>query len=307
MKADKVQIGDITIDLKNGLTNDQVAELRKRYGSNLLTPPPRTPWWKQLLEKFKDPTIIILIGSAVISLAMTAIEKYALGNTDVQFTESIGIFLAVFLAIAVGYFSERKSEGEFDALNKVKDDIPVKVLRNGQITTTHIGDVVTGDLIVLDMGDKVPADGLLMESMGLLIDQSLLTGESAPVRKTPAVPTSSVGAFKVDAESFEKTDESNCVYRGTMVNDGHGVLLAVKVGDSTQMGKIAANLADDESKAVTESGMTMFSRLLQFENAFSPIFVTELPIFTFARFPQYENASSPMLLTESGIVKSVSP
>ena len=252
MKADKVQIGDITIDLKNGLTNDQVAELRKRYGSNLLTPPPRTPWWKQLLEKFKDPTIIILLASAVISLSMTAIEKYALGNQDVQFTESIGIFLAVFLAIAVGYFSERKSEGEFDALNKVKEDIPVKVLRNGQITTTHIGDVVTGDLIVLDMGDKVPADGLLLESMGLLIDQSLLTGESAPVRKSPiAIPVSGDGAFAVDAESFEKADESNCVYRGTMVNDGHGVLLAVKVGDSTQMGKIAANLADDESKAVT--------------------------------------------------------
>ena len=251
MKADKVQIGDITIDLKNGLTNDQVAELRKRYGSNLLTPPPRTPWWKQLLEKFKDPTIIILLASAVISLSMTAIEKYALGNQDVQFTESIGIFLAVFLAIAVGYFSERKSEGEFDALNKVKEDIPVKVLRNGQITTTHIGDVVTGDLIVLDMGDKVPADGILLDCMGLLIDQSLLTGESAPVRKTPAVPKSPDGAFVVDAETFEKADENNCVYRGTMVNDGHGVLLAVKVGDSTQMGKIAANLADDESKSVT--------------------------------------------------------
>lgn len=251
MLAEKVQLGDITINLQTGLTSDQVVELRKRYGSNLLTPPPRTPWWKQLLDKFKDPTIIILLASAVISLAMTAIERYALGNTDVQFTESIGIFLAVFLAIAVGYFSERKSEGEFDALNKVKEDIPVKVLRNGQITTTHIGDVVTGDLIVLDMGDKVPADGLLLESMGLLIDQSLLTGESAPVRKTPVIPKSGDGALAVDAESFEKADESFCVYRGTMVNDGHGVLLAVKVGDSTQMGKIAANLADDESKSVT--------------------------------------------------------
>lgn len=252
MIADKIQLGDITISTQIGLTTEQVAELRKRYGSNLLTPPPRTPWWKQLLEKFKDPTIIILLASAVISLLMTAIEKYALHIPDVQFTESIGIFLAVFLAITVGYFSERKSEGEFDALNKVKDDIPVKVLRNGQITTTHIGDVVTGDLIVLEMGDKVPADGLLLESMGLLIDQSLLTGESAPVRKTPiAIPCSGDAAFVVDVESFEKADESNCVYRGTMVNDGHGVLLAVKVGDSTQMGKIAANLADDESKAVT--------------------------------------------------------
>ena len=251
MIAEKIQHGDITIDLKTGLTTDQVVELRKRYGSNLLTPPPRTPWWKQLLEKFKDPTIIILLASAVISLAMTAIEKYALGNPDVHFTESIGIFLAVLLAITVGYFSERKSEGEFDALNKVKDDIPVKVLRNGQITTTNIGAVVAGDLIVLDMGDKVPADGLLLDSMGLLIDQSLLTGESAPVRKSPAIPKSDEGAFAVDADSFEKADENHCLYRGTMVNDGHGLLLAVKVGDSTQMGKIAANLADDESKSVT--------------------------------------------------------
>ena len=252
MIVDKIQLGDISIDLKTGLTDEQVAQQRKRFGSNLLTPPRRTPWWKQLLEKFKDPTIIILLASAVISLLMTAIEKYALGNSDVQFTESIGIFLAVFLAITVGYFSERKSEGEFDALNKVKDDIPVKVLRNGQITTTHIGSIVAGDLIVLDMGDKVPADGILLDSMGVLIDQSLLTGESAPVRKSSAaLPKSSDGAPAVDADSFEKADENNCLYRGTMVNDGHGMMLAVKVGDSTQMGNIAANLADDESKSVT--------------------------------------------------------
>ncbi len=252
MKTEKIQLGEITIDFKTGLTNEQIVQQRKRYGSNLLTPPPRTPWWKQLLEKFKDPTIIILLASAFISLLMTAIEKYVLGNADVQFTESIGIFLAVFLAITVGYFSERKSEGEFDALNKVKDDIPVKVLRNGQITTTHIGDVVAGDLIVLDMGDKVPADGIMLDSMGLLIDQSLLTGESAPVRKSSAAfQVSSDGAAVVDVDSFTMSSDSSCVYRGTMVNDGHGLMLAVKVGDSTQMGKIAANLADDESKAVT--------------------------------------------------------
>ena len=252
MIADKIQLGEISIDLKTGLTDEQVAQQRKRFGSNLLTPPRRTPWWKQLLEKFKDPTIIILLASAFISLLMTAIEKYILGNADVHYTESIGIFLAVILAITVGYFSERKSEGEFDALNKVKDDIPVKVLRNGQITTTNIGSIVAGDLIVLDMGDKVPADGILLDSMGVLIDQSLLTGESAPVRKLPAViQKSNDGTVAVDLNSFEKTDESFCLYRGTMVNDGHGIMLAVKVGDSTQMGKIAANLADDESKAVT--------------------------------------------------------
>ncbi len=239
-----VSLHNETIDLSKGLTVEQVKRLRSQFGVNLLSPPPRTPWWRQLLDKFKDPTIIILLASAIISVTMTAIEIHALGNAEVSYTESIGIFLAVFLAIAVGYFSERKSEGEFEALNKVKDDIPVKVLRDGQITEIPIGDVVVGDIVRLDLGDKIPADGLVLESMGLLVDQSLLTGESAPVEKT-AVSLSG----KLD-ESAAFPDAGR-VSRGTMVNDGHGYMFVLKVGDATEMGKIAANLVDDETKAVT--------------------------------------------------------
>lgn len=240
----KVSFKNETIDLTAGLTADQVERLRSQFGKNLLSPPPRTPWWRQLLEKFQDPTIIILLASAIISVTMTAIEIHALGNAEVSYTESIGIFLAVFLAIAVGYLSERKSEGEFEALNKVKDDIPVKVMRDGQITEISIGDVVVGDIVRLDLGDKISADGLILESMGLLVDQSLLTGESAPVEKS---------AFSLPDKLDDSTvvPDSSKVFRGTMVNDGHGYLLVEKVGDSTEMGKIAANLIDDETKAVT--------------------------------------------------------
>ena len=251
MLYNKIQYGNLTVDTQTGLTDNNVVSQRKQFGSNLLSPPKRTAWWVELLRKFEDPTIIILLASAIISLTMTAIEKYALNNPDVHFTETIGIFVAVFLAIAVGYFSERKSEGEFEALNKVKDDIPVKVLRNGQITTTHIGSVVAGDLIILDMGDKVPADGILLDSPGILIDQSLLTGESAPVRKTSVNRSTAESTLVLDDNSLDNEDESCRLFRGTMVNDGHGVMIAIKVGDSTQMGKIAANLVDDETKSVT--------------------------------------------------------
>ncbi len=245
MSEKDIQFENAAISPLHGLSDSQISDFRARFGNNLLSPPKRTPWWEQLLEKFKDPTIIILLASAVISLTMTAIEKYALNNPEVHFTESIGIFLAVFLAIAVGYLSERKSEGEFEALNKVKDDIPVKVIRNGQVTTIPIGEVVAGDCIRLDLGDKVPADGILLDGMGLLIDQSLLTGESAPVNKTETTEQA------VFVDSLSKIDENSKLFRGTMVNDGHGVMLAIKVGDSTEMGQIAANLADDESKSVT--------------------------------------------------------
>lgn len=241
----QIQFENIEISPESGLNEEQVRLQRSQFGSNLLSPPPRTPWWRQLLDKLKDPTIIILLASAVISLTMTAIEKYALSNPEVHFTESIGIFLAVFLAIAVGYLSERKSEGEFEALNKVKDDIPVKAIRNGQITTIPIGEVVAGDCIRLDLGDKVPADGVMLDGMGLLIDESLLTGESVPVKKTPAADK----AFT--AESPKQVNESSRLYRSTMVNDGHGILLATQVGDSTQVGQIAAHLIEDESKSVT--------------------------------------------------------
>ncbi|MDD3588500.1 MAG: HAD-IC family P-type ATPase, partial [Thermoguttaceae bacterium] len=231
-----------------GLTSRQVALMRQKYGVNALTPPVRRSWWLELINKFKDPTIEILLVAAFVSVAITAAERWGLGNNEASFLDSIGIVFAVMLATLVGFFSERKSAREFELLNKVKDDITVKVLRDGQIGTMSIAEIVAGDIVRIDPGDKVPADGVVIESMGLYIDQSMLTGESVPARKSnyalPIELSKLIETLKPGNDSF--------VSRGSMVADGYGLFLVTAVGDRTQMGQIAGALAqDDESKSQT--------------------------------------------------------
>ena len=241
-----IKFDDLSINPKQGLDADQVSLSTEKYGRNTLTPPHRDPWWKLLLEKFDDPTIRILIAAAVISLLMTLLEKTVLHHKDASFVDSIGIVLAVLLATLAGFLSEMKSAREFELLSKVKDDILIKVLRNGQIVEVSINDIVVGDLVRLDLGDKVPADGVMLEAMGLLIDQSVMTGESVPVEKHPAKITDSI-TFDLVA----KIDDLNLVYRGTMVGDGHGMFLVTSVGDKTKLGQIVANLGAVESEDET--------------------------------------------------------
>ncbi len=227
------------VDLQNGLAETQVEKAREKYGSNTLTPPPRDPWWTLLLEKFEDPTIRILLVAAVISLLMTVLEKYVLNHPAASFIDSLGIIFAVLLATLAGFFSELKSAREFDLLNKVKDDIRIKVLRGGQITEISIHEIVVGDLVHLDLGDKVPADGVMVDAMGLLVDQSVMTGESVPVEKRPV---RGQGELR---DKLETLGDEQKVYRGTMVSDGHGMFLVTEVGDRTQLGQIAARLGKE--------------------------------------------------------------
>ncbi|MGL4944209.1 MAG: calcium-translocating P-type ATPase, PMCA-type [Thermoguttaceae bacterium] len=207
----------------SGLSHDEVVQSRKEFGRNELTPPPREAWWWLLLEKFRDTTIIILIVAATVSLAMTAVERFLLHHADASFIDSIGIFLAIALAVLVAFLSERRSAKAFELLNQIKDDITIKVIRGGKTEEVSIGDVVVNDLVRLSLGDKIPADGVFVETSGLSVDQSLLTGESMPAEK------------EVDSPGF----------RGTMVTDGHGILRVTAVGDSTEMGKIASSLGSE--------------------------------------------------------------
>ncbi|MDR0705068.1 MAG: cation-translocating P-type ATPase [Planctomycetaceae bacterium] len=180
---------------------------------------------------------------------MTLIEKFVLQHGDASFIDSIGIFLAVALATLAGFFSELKSAREFDLLNKVKDDIRIKVLRNGQMTEISINDLVVGDIVHLDLGDKVPADGVVLDALSLLVDQSVMTGESVPVEKHTVnfetITTESIEISAIKIDSIE--NEESLVYRGTMISDGHGQFVVTKVGDQTRLGQIAANLGDTES------------------------------------------------------------
>ena len=225
-----------------GLTSSQVQESRQKYGSNMFTPPLPDPEWKKLLAKFNDPTIILLLIAAGISIMMTVVDKVVLQGEG-HFIDGLAILFAVGLAVTIAYLNERKSEREFELLNKEKEAINVKVTRDGKFQTIPIGDVVVGDLVHLDLGDMIPSDGVIQSSLNLIVDQSLLTGESKPIRKTSGKPGS-------DYKS-ESAFPPNQVYKGTMALDGHGYYITTEVGDSTEMGKVAKSLIKKESDTKT--------------------------------------------------------
>jgi Ca2+-transporting ATPase len=203
-----------------GLTDDQVAASRREHGANILTPPERESLWKLFLEKFEDPIIRILLIAAFLSLGISFVHM--------EFAETIGIFCAIFLATGVAFWFELDANKKFDVLNKVNDDTLYKVVRNNNVCEIPKKDIVVGDIIILGTGEEVPADGELLETVSLQIDESCLTGE--PIIDKTTNPAD----FHSDA-----TYPSNWAMRGTKVMDGHGILEVKKVGDLTEYGKVA--------------------------------------------------------------------
>ena len=214
-------------DYKKGLTSEQVEKSRLEHGNNLLTPPKKVPLWKLFLEKFQDPIIRILLITLVLSVAVSLYQLYVGTAGSSVLLEPLGIFIAVMLATGVGFAFEMSANRKFDILNKVKDGEKVTVLRDGLITQIERKDVVVGDMVFINPGDEVPADGTLKEAIALQINESALTGEPM-AHKT------------VNPEEFdpEATYPSNYVCRGSTVIDGHGIFVVAKVGDSTEWGKV---------------------------------------------------------------------
>lgn len=219
-----------------GLTDAQVSESRKKYGMNVLTPPEPTPWWCEFLDKFKDPLIIILLIAGVLSVGIAFYEFFGLGEDWKVFFEPVGIFIAILLATGLAFIFEQKANKAFKILNQVNDDEPVEVLRDGNITTIPRKDVVVGDVVMLNTGDEIPADGELLDAVTMSVDESTLTGEPL-CHKT------------IDPKDFdsEATYPSNHVLRGTKVMEGHGVMRVLKVGDATEMGKVFEEAQIDDS------------------------------------------------------------
>ncbi|MCK9639855.1 MAG: calcium-translocating P-type ATPase, PMCA-type [Prolixibacteraceae bacterium] len=203
-----------------GLTDAQIAESRRIHGANLLTPPKRDSVWKLFIEKFEDPIIRILLIAAFLSLGISFVHQ--------QFAETIGIFFAIFLATGVAFWFELDANKKFDLLNKINDETLVKVIRNGNICEVPKSAIVVGDLVLLNTGDEVPADGRLLEAVSLQINESSLTGEPV-INKT---------THEADFDE-EATYPSNMVYRGTTVVDGHATIEITDVGDQTEYGKVA--------------------------------------------------------------------
>lgn len=212
-----------------GLSDKEVLESREKYGMNLLTPPKRPSMWKLYLEKFRDPVIRILLVAAFFSLVIAIIED--------EYAETIGIFFAIFLATGIGFYFEYDANKKFDLLNAVGEETPVTVIRNGKIHEIPRKDIVVGDIVVLNTGEEVPADGILLEAISLQINESNLTGELM-VNKT------------VNEELFddEATYPSNSVMRGTTVVDGHGIMRVEQVGDATEIGKVARQATEQSQE-----------------------------------------------------------
>ena len=211
-----------------GLTKQEVEESKRLYGENILTPPEKASLWSLFLEKFDDPIIKILLVAWGLSMIIAGVHCWgpeAKGFT--AFLEPIGIFFAIMLASCVGFFFEVKANRAFDVLNTVNDDILVKVIREGRICQIARKEVVVGDIVILETGEEVPADGKLLEAISLQINESTLTGE--PIISK----TTNEADFDKDA-----TYPSNVVMRGTTVVDGHGVMKVEKVGDETGYGKV---------------------------------------------------------------------
>ena len=227
-----------------GLSDLEVAESRRRHGSNVIAPPREEPAWKLLAEKFRDPIIKVLLLAAVLSLIIGFVQS--------DFTESAGILCAIVLATCVGFFFEWDARQRFRRLNRVNDDIPVKVMRNGAMRSVPRHEVVVGDLAVIESGETVPADGELVEAVSLRIDESTLTGEPE-VEKT------------VDPAHFdpEATYPSNRVLRGTTVADGYGRLVVTAVGDSTEAGRVTEQAAAaSEELTPLDRQLTRLSQLI---------------------------------------------
>ena len=219
-----------------GLTDAQVLESRQKYGENSLSSVEGEPLWKQFLEKFTDPIIIILLVALVFSFGVSTYEYVVHNEGFDAFLEPIGILFAVLLATGVAFYFEHKANKQFEILNQVNDEIYYKVIRNEHITQVLKKDIVVGDIVILETGEEVPADGELLEAVSMHINESTLTGEPL-VHKT-----TNPADFEADA-----TYPSNYVCRGTSVSDGHGIFEVKKVGDATEYGKVFEGVQIDNT------------------------------------------------------------
>jgi len=208
---------DTDKNMNFGLTDEQVKQSRELHGRNVLTPPQRTSLWKLYLDKYRDPIIQILLVAAVVSLILAFIEN--------NFMETIGIFVAVFLATTVGFYFERDAAKKFNVLTALGEEQPVKVRRNGKVMEIPRHDIVVGDVVLIEVGDEVPADGKLITVTDLQINESALTGEPM--------------AEKSLAEKGDGAYPPNVVLRSTMVMNGRGEFVVTAVGDATEIGKVA--------------------------------------------------------------------
>ncbi len=259
-----------------GLTDAEVLKSREQHGVNILTPPEKDSLWKRFFEKFSDPLIIILMIAGALSIGISCYEYWGLHKGAGVFFEPIGIFIAILLATGLAFIFELKADKEFALLNQVNDDEPVQVIRNGNAMQVPKKDVVVGDIVILNTGEEVPADGELLEAVSLNIDESTLTGEPVAHKTT-------------DPAQFDKesTFPSNHAMRGTKVMEGHGVMKVFAVGDKTENGKVfeAAQIDDSVKTPLNEQLDGLGDLITKISYAFAALIVVGRIIMYFINSP----------------------
>ncbi len=235
-----------------GLTDQQVLESRTQYGTNVLTPVAKQPWWKKFAVKFCDPLIVILLIAGFLSIGISCYEYWGLNGSSEVFFEPVGIFIAIILATGLAFIFEYRADKEFALLNQINDEESVTVIRDGHIRQIPRREVVVGDIVMLSTGEEVPADGRLLESTTLTVDESTLTGE----------PLCHKSENPADADEAA-TYPTHQVLKGTKVMEGHGVFQVERVGDATESGRVfTAAQIDDGVKTPLDEQMQRLGTLI---------------------------------------------
>lgn len=277
-----------------GLTEAQVLQSRREHGSNVLTPPEKESLWKQFARKFTDPLIIILLIAGVLSIGISCYEYWGLHLGASTFFEPVGIFIAIFLATGLAFVFEVKADREFALLNRVNDDEPVQVVRGGNVTSVPRKDIVVGDIVMLNTGQEVPADGELLEAVSLNIDESTLTGE--PMCHKSADPS------QFDPEA---TFPTNHAMRGTKVMEGHGIMRVTAVGDRTENGKVfvAAQIDDSVKTPLSEQLDRLGKLIADFSYMIAGLVITGRLVLFFNYAPVAWTLALPMAVLLYLLVK----
>lgn len=226
-------------DANRGLTEAQAQKNKEQYGANALTRRKPDSLLKRLWDAATEPMLLMLIAAGLVALAVNIVRQVTGGEAD--FLECVGVFVAIALSVVISVVMEGRSAKAFEALSKINADMTVRAVRDGQTVTLQSADLAVGDVVLLSAGDKVPADGRLLESTALRVDESALTGESFPVKKD--------GALVITDEKTPLAERANMLYSGTFVTEGNGRLLVTAVGDATEFGKIAGELGNAEKSS----------------------------------------------------------
>ena len=273
LKNKKDLICELNTNSELGLTTEQAQQNALKHGANTLTKTKKESLLKHIWNASTEPMILMLIVAGLIALTVNIIRAATTGESD--FLECIGIFIAIALSIAITVVMENKSAKAFEALSKINDDIMVKTLRDGNTVIINQKDIVVGDILIISTGDKIPADGRILESVGLSADESTLTGESVPVQKDPELALTN--------EKTPLAERTNMLYSGTYITEGFGTLLVTAVGDKTEFGKIAQELSiENKTSTPLQEKLARLGKTITIFGVIAATIVFICQIITFA-------------------------